>query len=240
MSAIIHDHLFPSTHDGGKRVYYSCRDCNFSSYLEEIYLAHVREKHQDEPDPCPFHCPKCPKKFRSFNFFGSHFLKSHEVLHLTCNKCQLSLETLDQFKRHSASHRKDKLLQRCSICSVPVTTEGKIAHKALHDSKSNPSACVLCDKGQDFRNQLMLQIHVKELHLTENGEKCRCTWPGCAKELKNQKSLYFHVRYIHERRRIAKCHICDRGKHTIMLPFELAGHEMLAINNWSPLSSLWR
>jgi len=254
MSRISQDNLFPFTRDplSGERVNYSCGNCTFSSYHEEIYLAHVRQKHQCEPDPSPFHCPKCPEKFRSVNLLGSHFLKSHEVLHLTCDKCQLSLETWDNFKRHRETHRSDKLDVRClcTICSLPVTTEEKSTHEALHDSKSNPSACVMCEDGQDFGNQFILQHHVKKFHTerfpcrhqgcpktfstkycerahwkryhlqtNEHEQKCKCTWPGCSKTLKNRRSLYGHIREIHQRLRIAKCHICDRGKFKIMSIF---------------------
>jgi len=174
MSRIVQNCLFPFTQDAmsGERVNYSCTDCKFSSCREEIYLAHVRQKHETEPDSLPFHCTKCPKKLRSFNSLGSHFLKSHEVLHLKCDKCQLSLETWDKFKHHREAHRSGQSDRRCITCSMSVTTEEKSAHEALHNSKSNPSACVLCEGGQDFGNSVMLQNHVKEMHAIK-GFHCR-------------------------------------------------------------------
>lgn len=134
-----------------------------------------------------FRCYKCESGFVSEAIMKRHHCSEH-----ICNNCN------EKFLKWSelVKHRREKhqpLSYDCDKCNEKFQTKQELqSHKKSHKERHNCPWEGCINSYLDRRN---LKNHINIKHL---GQKFKCTYEGCDKELSSKSKLNYHLR-LHEK-----------------------------------------
>lgn len=122
-------------------------------------------------DPVPFHCDKCPQKFKVYKTLMHHRStdcgrlssqqqRSHPSETFLCEFCSKKYCSANYLAKHVATCHTQ---QHCDFCNFGFETVQELeAHEELHKKCEQPFQCVLCD--QVLTNSSNLRRHVIVSH----------------------------------------------------------------------------
>jgi hypothetical protein len=141
----------------------------------------------------------------------------------TCDQCDISFKTTEQFKRHIRIHglikeemnsdddidvkKKDSLCNDCNVCGESFTEPlDLLAHAEIH-ARYQPFKCQLC--GQTFFEENNIKQHLMNNH---GGELTDSSCRLCGKQCRDQRSLIKHS-WEHSREKNHPCSKCGKTFH---------------------------
>jgi KRAB domain-containing zinc finger protein len=157
----------------------------------------------------PFQCTKCPKQFWTKYAFKAHMNVSHDkVKRYQCYFCSLAIFNKSCMIRHMLKHTKEKPY-KCQYClqsfqrqlSVKGHKDGKSCNLKITYPSLSP--CYFC--GRIFSTQLVLNSHMKMVHLKEDSKRCNL----CSKYF-TSTAISRHIRTVHLHERKYKCQLCSK------------------------------
>ncbi|KAG8187907.1 hypothetical protein JTE90_002922 [Oedothorax gibbosus] len=182
-----------------------CEQFNEKTKLEKRFSIHTKEECQIYTSSMEV-LKKCIKtgpfnrKTRQISLFEKHQLKSQspESMLYVCQICSKRFEDVQQLKKHSLIHTKNKHL--CQMCFKSFKTRRQlIAHSVTHKTKTEaPFACQVCSK--QYPTEKQLQKHFRT-HTDMFTHKCQ----ECDKVFANRANLRKHMGY-HTRHHV--CNVC--------------------------------
>ncbi|XP_035713917.1 zinc finger protein 708 isoform X1 [Folsomia candida] len=188
-------------HTGTKKL--QCPLCPASFLSDTTLKGHQRGVHEN--DPFPFHCTKCPKKFRIYKSLNSHrSLKCQKEFpnpppNIPCPSCSKMFCTNSTLKKHTKQFHSQLY---CSFCTLNFSTLEEVrVHEKLHENCDQPFKCVLCEAL--FSNSLKLNDHVALSHANN-----RFVCDICGVKFVTEKSLQRHQQTHSESYVGHKCEVC--------------------------------
>ncbi|CAG5134105.1 unnamed protein product, partial [Candidula unifasciata] len=163
-----------------------CQICSYASRNSSQLIVHLRTHTGD----CPFHCTKCPAKFKINSDLKRHVrihtgekpfqcdrcdykssnkgnLKTHmkinhlEENELHCPACQFATSSRKRFREHERVH--NVLVVRCTQCEYTCANFGQLRSHAIIHNSVKPFRCKLCPYSS--RQSGNLKKHVQNMHL---------------------------------------------------------------------------
>ncbi|CAG0880816.1 unnamed protein product [Darwinula stevensoni] len=113
-------------------------------------------------DPIEYHCPHCPKSFRSKHYVNEHVAHQHNGRRpFLCDVCKMSFTTRVVLRDHMKTHTGEKPFL-CDLCGEHFATLMVMRqHRRVHTG-SRPYKCQICDYRGTQRASIY--VHFKHHH----------------------------------------------------------------------------